>query len=164
MHIRKLDKARIICEAYKNGATLTSLSKAFNNSHSVILEYLKRYFEHFYGVPFKNLHERQAVRLAELYNEYQQIYVQGLYTRQQLCNILKCDVQELEAMFRKYNLHHQWLKTYDGQVTLCNTSKEFRDSIKAFADQHGYKSVRAVAVQAINEFMLQTIIKENTEE
>jgi hypothetical protein len=33
-------------------------------------------------------------------------------------------------------------------------SKEFKQSINEFVEEFGYKSVRAVAVEAINEFML----------
>jgi hypothetical protein len=66
-----------------------------------------------------------------------------------------CSIKEFEYMSRKYKLKNQWLKTYAGQVTLCNVSNEFKDSIVEFAKKYGFKSCRAVAVRAINEFMLQ---------
>ena len=159
----KLEKGKAICEAYKNGNTISQIAKKFNNKYDLIKGYLKRYFEYFYNEPFISYGERKKERLEELYNEYVKIYVQGLYTRQQLCKILKCDVNELEAMFRKYNLHNQCLKTYHNQVTLCSTSKEFRKSVSDFAKKYGYKSVRAVCMQAINEFMLQEILRRENE-
>ena len=160
----KLDKGKAICVAYKNGLTLTEISKAFGNAHSVIVSYLERYFPMVYGEPYQSYADKKAPRLEELYNKYREIYVQGLYTRQQLCEILGCNVNELEAMICKYNLNNQWLQTYDGQVTLCNTSKEFRNSIRDFANKYGYKSIRAVAVRAINEFMLQEMLRSNKDE
>lgn len=66
---------------------------------------------------------------------------------------------ELEAMIRKYRLNNQWLKTYDSQISLCNTSNEFREAIKEFAKNNGYKSVRDVVVRAINEYMLQESLR-----
>ena len=159
----KLEKGKAICEAYKNGNTISQIAKKFNNKYDLIKGYLKRYFEQFYNEPFVSYGEKRKERLQKLYTEYEKIYVQGLYTRKQLCNILKCDVNELEAMFRKYNLHNQWLKTYEGQVTLCNTSNEFRKSVSDFAKKYGYKSVRAVCMQAINEFMLQEMLRRENE-
>ena len=157
---RKLDKAQAICLAYREGSTVSEISRKFGNDHSVIVAYLKRYFEYFYNEPYQSYAEKKASRLEELYEKYKEIYVQGMYTRSQLCELLSCNVNELEAMIHKYKLNNQWLKTYSGQVTLCNTSNEFRESIKEFAKKYGYKSVRAVAVRAINEFILQEMLRE----
>ena len=102
--------------------------------------------------------------MQEIHKRYQDVYVQGLFTRAQLCEIINCNVNELEAMLKKYNLHHQWLQTYDGQQTLCNVSKEFKQSINEFVEEFGYKSVREVAVEAINEFMLQKRLRRDKNE
>ena len=152
---QKLDKAKAICTAYKNGLTVAQIARAFDNEYDNILGYLRRYFEHFYGEPFVSYSEKKKDRIAKIYEDYKSVYVKGLFTRTQLCKILDCNVNELESMFRKYKIKNQWLKTYESQITLCNTSLEFRESIKEFAEKYGYKSVREVAVQAINEFMLQ---------
>ena len=73
--------------------------------------------------------------------------------------MLGCSIQELEAMFRKYNVKYQRLKTYHSQRTLCNVSNEFYNSVKEFAKKYGYKSVREVSTRAINEFILQQMLK-----
>lgn len=159
----KLDKGKVICTAYRNGSTISEIARAFGQDYNIILGYLQKYFEYFYGEPYKPFTERRAALLEELYKKYKEIYVQGLYSREQMCEMLNCNVNELEAMFRKYKLNNQWLKTYNGQATLCNTSKEFRNSVKDFAKKYGYKSVRAVAVTAINEFMLQQMLLTNKE-
>ena len=152
---RKIDKAKVICSAYRNGQTVTQIARAFNHDTSVIDSYLKRYFEYFYGERYKPYAEKHAEFMRELYEKYNEIYVHGFFSREEMCNALGCSVQELEAMFRKYNVNYQWLKTYSGQKTLCNVSSEFYNSVKEFAKKHNFKSVRAVAVAAINEFMLQ---------
>lgn len=151
----KPDKAKLICKAYKYGTSISEIARAFGQGHDLIRGYLERYFEIIYGEPFKTFTEQREERLREIYKRYQDVYVQGLFTRTQICEIIECDVNELEAMLKKYDLHHQWLQTYHGQQTLCNVSKEFKDSIKEFMEEFDYKSVRAVAVEAINEFMLQ---------
>lgn len=156
---QKIDKAKVICLAYKNGTTIKQIASAFNQDQNLIKGYLERYFEKFYGEPFRPYAELRALRLEEIYKKYKQVYVRGLFTRRQMCEICQCSVMELEAMIRKYRLHHQWLKTYDSQVSLCNTSNEFREAIKEFAENNGYKSVRDVAVCAINEFMLQETLR-----
>lgn len=160
---RKIDKAKAICESYKAGNTISQIAKAFNLPHYQITNYLRNYFEMFYGKPFLSYHERKNERLKELYEEYNKIYVQKLYTRAQICRILKCNVNELEAMFKQYNLHNQWLQTYKEQVSLANVSKEFMKSIKDFIKKYKYKSVRDLAMQAINEFMLYERFKRGEE-
>lgn len=150
----KPEKAKLVCLAYKNGTTISEIARAFGQGHDLIRGYLERYFEIIYGEPFKTFTEQREERLREIYKIYQDVYVQGLFTRSQICEIIGCNVNELEAMLKKYDLHHQWLQTYDGQKTLCNVSKEFKQSVNEFVEEFGYKSVRAVAVEAINEFML----------
>lgn len=49
---KKIDKAKIICNAYRDGFTLSQIAKSFNHDTSVIDTYLKRYFEYFYGEPY----------------------------------------------------------------------------------------------------------------
>ena len=151
----KIDKAKLICEAYKNGYTISQIGRAFGHGHCVIENYLKRYYQSFYGELHKPKSQKISEYLDDLYNRYKEIYVPSLYSREKLCEILGCKVYQLECMFTKYNLTHQWLKTYESQATLCNTSLEFREAVKDFAKKYGYRSVRAVAVRAINEFMLQ---------
>ena len=153
--IKKMDRARVICESYRNGMTVSELCRAFDCCHPTIVHYLEKYFEVFYGEGYKPFTEQKKDRLEYLYNGYKELYIRGLYSRNQICEMLGCSVNEFEAMCSRYGLKNQWLKTYAGQVTLCNVSKEFKDSIVKFAKKYGFKSCRAVAVRAINEFMLQ---------
>ena len=161
---QKPEKGKLICLAYKNGTTISEIARALGHGPDLIRMYLENYFETIYGEPFKTFTEQREERLREIYKRYQDVYVQGLFTRAQICEIIECNVNELEAMLKKYDLHHQWLQTYDGQQTLCNVSKEFKDSINEFVEEFGYKSVRAVAVEAINEFMLQKRLRRDGNE
>ena len=61
---QKIDKAKVICLAYKNGTTIKQIASAFNQEHSLIRGYLERYFEKFYGEPFKPFAELRAERLG----------------------------------------------------------------------------------------------------
>lgn len=162
--MNNIDKGKAICASYRSGMTISQISKVFKTEYSEVCRYLTRYFEYFYNEPYKPYSERRSERLEELYNKYTSVYVSGLYTRTQLCEMLDCNVNEFEAMTTKYGLNNQWLKTYDGQMTLCNVSKEFKDSIMEFADKYGFKSCRAVAVTAINEFMLQQMMLHENDE
>ena len=57
-------------------------------------------------------------------------------------------------MFTHYNITHQRLKTYDSQKTLCNVSEEFYDEVSKFVKENNFKSVRELAVNAIQDFIL----------
>ena len=153
--VGNVDKGRAICCAYRDGMTLSQIARVFKTEHSEVNRYLKKYFEYFYGESYLSCNEKLENRANELYEKYKGVYVRGLYNRTQLCELMGCDIKEFEYMSRKYKLKNQWLKTYAGQVTLCNVSNEFKDSIMGFAKKYGFKSCRAVAVRAINEFMLQ---------
>ena len=162
--IGNLDKGKAICLAYRNGMTISQISKAFNSTHTEINRFLKRYFGYFYDEEYKTFSEKRNNRLEEIYEKYQEVYVRGLYTRSQMCEILGGNVNEFEAMSIKYGLNNQWLQTYSNQKTLCNVPEEFIKSVKDFVDKYGFKSVRAVAVTAINEFMLQQMLLNGDED
>ena len=159
----KNEKQKIICMAYKNGLTIAQIAKAFNHESSVIRTYLDKYFEEIYEEKFLPCLKVKEEEMKRLYEKYQEVYVQGLFSREQICEILGCNVNKLEAMLRRYGLKNQWLKTYHNQKTLCNVSNEFYKSVKEFAQKNNYKSVRAVATRAINEFMLQEELKKDKE-
>ena len=161
--IGNLDRGRAICSAYRAGMTLSQVAKAFDIGHSEVNRYLKRYFEYFYGEKYVSVSERLDSRAKELYAKYNEIYIRGVYNRTKMCEMLGCSIKEFEYMSKRFGLHHQWLQTYAGQVTLCNVSNEFKDSIVEFAKKYGYKSCRAVAVEAINEFMLRKEMCEDGE-
>lgn len=153
--VGNLDRGKAICSAYRDGMTLSQISRAFKIGHSEVNRYLKRYFEYFYGEKYIPVSERLESRATDLYAKYNEIYVHGVYNRTKMCEMLGCSIREFEYMSKRFGLHHQWLKTYAEQVTLCNVPNEFKDSIMEFAKKYGFKSCRAVAVRAINEFMLQ---------
>ena len=156
----KFDKAKIICEAYHNGRAVTQISKTFGYDRNSVIGYLERYFERYYGEPYKPFSEKRAEFLEELYKKYQGVYIKGLYSRRTLCEMLNCTPLELEAMFKKYNIKNQWLQTYKDQRTLCNVPKEFYNSLEEFVKKYGYKSIREVTMLAVNEFMLQQELRE----
>lgn len=149
-----IERGKSVCDLYRQGLTLTEVAKTLGISHSQVEAYLKTYYKKIYDEDFVPYAKKQAKVLSELYQKYQDIYVPGVYTRKTLCKALDCDVHQLEAMLRRYRLKNQWLKTYAGQVTLCNTSKEFRNSVSEFVKAHGFKSVREFTIFAINEMML----------
>ena len=149
-----IKKGKAICKLYKQGQSVTEIAKSIGTKYSVIVSYLKRYYPRVYGEDYVPFSEKRRKRLVELYCEYKKVYVRGAYTRTEMCEILNCTTLELEAMFRKFKLKNQWLKTYNGQVTLCNVPKEFKDDVMKFANEFGFRSARDVAVVAINEFML----------
>lgn len=149
-----MKRAEAICSLYKQGFTLTEIAKALKTDHSQVERYLKTYYKGIFGEDYKPFAIKKSERLQELYSKYISVYEKGVYTRTQMCELLGCKPLELEAMMRKYNLHHQWLQTYHHQVTLCNTSKEFRNAVKAFCLKHNFKSVREFTVFALNEVML----------
>lgn len=74
---QKIDKAKVICLAYKNGTTIKQIASAFNQEHSLIRGYLERYFEKFYGEPFKPFAELRAERLEEIYKKYKEFMFVG---------------------------------------------------------------------------------------
>lgn len=149
-----IKKGKAICKLYKQGQSVTEIAKSIGTDHSVVVAYLKRYYPRIYDEEYVPFSEKRRKRLVELYYEYKKVYVRGAYTRTEMCEMLDCTTLELEAMFRKFKLKNQWLKTYNGQVTLCNVPKEFKDDVMKFANEFGFRSARDVAVVAINEFML----------
>ena len=158
-----IQRGKMICKLYKDGFTLTQISKQLDINHSQVESYLRNYYEKIYDEKYRKFSEKRNERLNELYEQYKEVYVQGAFTRTEICKKLNCDVQELEGMIRKFKLKNQWLRTYQGQQTLCNTSREFRESVKQFAKENGYRSVRAVVVEAVNEFMMMYNFKNNEE-
>lgn len=149
-----IKKGKAICKLYKQGQSVTEIAKSIGTDHSVIVAYLKRYFPRIYNEEYVPFAEKRKKRLEELYKKYKMVYVRGAYTRTEICYMLDCTTLELEAMFRKFKLDYQWLKTNNSQVTLCNVPKEFKDDVMKFANEFGFRSARDVAVVAINEFML----------
>ena len=149
-----IQRGKAVCRMYKNGSCASEIAKALNITNHAVYHYLDVYYEKIYDERYITFSEKRKKRLDELYDKYKRVYVQGAFTKAQLCKTLDCTIHELEDMLRKNNLNNQWHKTYANQVTLCNTSKEFRNSIKEFAKEHNYRSVREVVVEAINEFML----------
>lgn len=152
-------KAKQICKLYKQGLSATQIARIFNLDHSVIITYLKRWYPRIYDEKYIPFAEKKAKYLQEIYDKYKLIYRKGVYTRTEMAEHLGCTTQDLEAMFRKFDLKNQWLKTYNGQVTLCNVPKEFKDDVMEFAEEFGFRSARDVAVNAINEFILYYRIK-----
>lgn len=149
-----IELGKSVCDLYRQGLSITEVTKKLGITHAQVRSYLKTYYKKIYDEDYVPYTKRHAKALNELYQKYQDIYVPGVYTRKTLCKALDCDVHQLEAMLRRYGLKNQWLKTYAGQVTLCNISKEFRNSVSEFAKAHGFKSVREFTVFAVNEMML----------
>lgn len=145
---------KAICDMYHKGNSVNEIQKITKHARSTIYACLRKFYSGFYGQPFHPTRLQIEKRLYDLFISYQAIYKPFVYSREDICEELHCTIHELESMFRKYKLSHQRLCTYAGQVTLCNTSKMFRDSVSEFAKAHGYSSVRAVVTQAVNEFML----------
>lgn len=148
-----IEKAKHICELYKNGKSLTEIGKLYGHKISVIDSYIKRYYERFYNVKAMNYKERKKKYLEELNNKYKEIYSPCLRSRKEMCELLNCKVLEFEMMLEEYNINHPRLKTYKCQKTLCNVPKEVFDEYKDFCKKRGW-SVRKLACIAINNYIL----------
>ena len=153
-------RGKAICKLYKQGLTVSQVAKILGIDHSQVDSYLKVYYKKIYNEEYVPFAKKRAKFLGDLYDKYKKIYVQGAYSRTELCKLLQCKPNELEAMIQAYGLNNQWLKTYHGQVTLCNVSKEFRNDLVVKAKKYGYRSVRDLVVHALVEFSLYLDSKE----
>ena len=149
-----ISEKQTICDMYHNGSSVVEITKTAKHARSTVYACLRKCYSSFYGKPFHPTRLQIEKRLYDLFISYSAIYKPFVYSREDICEQLKCSIHELESMFHKYKFRHHRLRTYAGQVTLCNTSKMFRDSVSEFAKANGFKSVREVATLAINEYML----------
>ena len=148
-----ISRGKEICKLYREGFTLTEISKKIGIAHSQVVSYLKNYYDKIYDEKYIPFAQSHADFLEDLYNRYKAVYVPGIYTYKQMCDLLGCKSSELIAMTNKYKLNNQWLKTYNGQDTLCNVPHAFKEELKVQAKKHGYKSVRDITVHALVEFL-----------
>lgn len=105
---------------------------------------------------YRNLSDIKKERLDFLFNEYVKVYEPFKFSKQDMCAILDCKIEELEAMLSRHSLSHQRLQTYHGQETLCNVAGDFRKRISNIvAKSNGkYKSVRDYVVQTLSIALL----------
>lgn len=148
-----IEKAKHICELYKDGKSLTEIGKLYNHDISVITSYIKRYYERFYNIKPQSYKERKKEYLEELHNKYQETYAPHLHSRKEMCELLNCTPLNFELMLEEYNISHPRLQTYKCQKTLCNVPKEVFDEYKSFCEKRGW-SVRKLACIAINNYIL----------
>lgn len=106
---------------------------------------------------YRNLSEVKRERLDFLFDEYVKVYEPFKFSKQDMCAILDCKIEEFEAMLSRHNLSHQRLQTYHGQVTLCNVAGDFRKRISdVVKNSNGkYKSVRDFVVQKLSIVLLE---------
>ena len=161
MRTRKgnFNKGKEICEMYKNGVSLTTISKYYGNTLRNIIQYLNKYYIEIYGMPWKKKNKRIVYRDKELYEKFQQVYTPFVYTRKSLSESLGCSTVELEHMCNTYNITHLRLKTYQGQKTLCNVPDDVYIDVVNYARKHKM-SIRDVAMRALNEYMIRDLVEE----
>ena len=147
------ERARCICALYHAGESVSVIARQYEINHTVVIEYLDRWYHSIYGGPYKSFHQKRDERAEELKERFECVYVPFLYTRADICRMIDCTPAELDHMLHKFKLTHLRLKTYANQRTLCNVPQENYDEYKKFADDHGL-SVRELACKAINEYIL----------
>ena len=147
------DRARCICALYHAGESVSVIAKQYGINHTVVIQYLDRWYHCVYGGPYKTFHQKREERAEELKEMFDNLYVPFLYSRADMCRMLMCTPSEFEHMLHKYKLTHLRLKTYANQRTLCNVPQENYDEYKKFADEHKM-SVRELACIAINEYII----------
>lgn len=178
---RNFPKAKKCCELYAKGVKRSDIARVVGVTNDLVTKWLEEYYEDLIGETYQSFTSKRVEKFGRLYSIYQDIYKQGIYTKQEMCDALAKQYMEtygvknfvvsscdLEYLLAKYNLHHQWMKTYDGQVTLCNVSREFRKEISDIsyklkdAGLINKASVRAASVYLISlgRLMLKDIIEE----
>lgn len=153
-NFKTYNKSKICCYMYKEGMSINNISKGMNIPYKQVEQYLKTSYKYFFDEAFESSREKLYKKLKEIYDKYTDIYIPFFYTRKQISELINCSTIELEKMFTHYNITHQRLKTYDSQKTLCNVSEEFYDEVSKFVKENNFKSVRELAVNAIQDFIL----------
>lgn len=147
------DRARHICALYHKGESVSSIARSFKIGHSVVNQYLERWYREIYFNDYKTFHQKREQRAEELKDKFDNLYVPFLYSRTDMCRMLMCTPADFEYMLSKFKLKHLRLKTYANQRTLCNVPQENYLDYKEFAEAHGM-SVRELACRAINEYII----------
>ena len=154
------EKARNICALYHAGKSVTVIANEYKNSHSVIIEYLQRWYYRVYGEDYENFTEKRAKRIVELKSKFDECYEPFIYSRAEMCRLLDCTATEFELMLKKYSISYLRLQTYRGQKTYCNIPLENYKEYKEFCEKHNM-SMRELACVATNEYILNHIGGEN---
>lgn len=149
----RYDKAKVICDLYKAGHSMTQIAKLYGHDESVISNYVKRYYKEFFGENPLTYKEKKKIYLRDLYNKYIEIYVPYLYSRTKMCNLLNCSILDFESMLEEFKINHPRLQTYKYQRTLCNVPEEVYNEYQRFCKKKGW-SMRKLATMAINNFIL----------
>lgn len=148
---KKLQYFPAVLEQFNQGIMPWRIAKTLCLNQNTVYRWLRDELP-----DYRNLSEVKRQRLDFVFNEYIKVYAPGKYSKQDMCAILNCNIEELEAMLFRHGLSHQRLKTYHGQVTLCNVAKDFRKRISDIVGKSNgkYKSVRDFVVQALSLALL----------
>ena len=115
--------------------------------------YIKNYYQYFFGEKPLTYKEKKKLYLNDLYNKYVDQYVPYLYSRREMCELLNCNVLDFELMLEEYKIHHPRMQTYKYQRTLCNVPEEVYNEYAQFCKKKGW-SMRKLACVAINNYIL----------
>lgn len=138
-------------EQFKQGISPWKIAKNLGLNKATVYRWLRNELP-----DYRNLSDIKRERLDFLFKEYVKVYEPFKFSKKDMCSILDCKIEELEAMLYRHKLSHQRLQTYHGQATFCNVAKEFRNRVSAVvAKSKGeYKSVRDYVVQAVSIALL----------
>ena len=152
----EFERNKLICRWYHDGSRICDITERLNTSHASVLAALKRWYPKFYDMPYQGKHSKEYREhfYEELYKKYRLYYVPYAQTRTDIIKLMNCTVAQFNKMCEIYHIDYQRLGTYKTQKTLCNVPVDFYESIVDFAKKYHFKSVRQLAVCAINEYML----------
>lgn len=146
-------KNKTICLMYRNGISISDISKFFKCNNHTIYEHLQRCYKVMYGEEFYAPDEIKRNRAKELYEKFKEIYKPFVYTRKNYCDMLECSIVELEYMFNKYKISHLRAKTYKTQRSLCNVPETNYEEYFNYCKNNNI-SIRKLAMCALNDFVL----------
>jgi hypothetical protein len=120
-------------------------------ARSTVYSWLRKYYP-----DYAQISEKRKQRIGDLYSKYKEIYIPFVFSKEDICKELNCKIEELECMFRMYNVSHQRLQAYHGQVTLCNVAGSFRKRIEDVVNKSNgkYRSVRDYCVSNLSLALL----------
>ena len=148
----KTERNKIICDWYHSGATVSEISRRTNMQRGDVYNLLKTWYPRFYKTQFVGANSKEYY--AELHKKYLEIYEPFVYRISEIARLCDCSIARLNKMFELYGIQHRRMQTYKHQKTLCNVPGEYYDEIKDYAKKYKFKSVRQLAVCALNEYML----------
>lgn len=151
-------KAREICKLYHDGATIKELTIKYNCKHPSIINYLKGWYPKIYFKDYpKRRRQNNVTRYKMLGERFEQFYIPGAFTLQQVCRKLKCNSLEFESMKIECGFKHVVLKSTKKEkemyAAVCSLPQHVMDFYKLYTNYYGM-SMRELVQTSVNEFII----------